>query len=61
MDELKEQLEDWWETIKVKWFLLDAQQKQAIIVIGVYLSQVAIDIIRVYITVKVGQSESTES
>jgi hypothetical protein len=57
----REQLEDWWETVKVKWFMLDAQQKQALILIGVYLSQVAIDVIKAYIVAKVGMNESTES
>ena len=60
-EEMLERLEDWWETIKVKWFLLDAQQKQALIVIGVYLTQVATDILRAYITAKVGVNESRES
>lgn len=57
----KEQLEDLWETIRVKWFMLDAQQKQALILIGVYLSQVIIDLTKAYIIAKVGASESTES
>jgi len=57
----EERLEDWWETIKVKWFMLDAQQKQALILIGVYLTQLCMDVIRAYIIAKVGMNESTES
>lgn len=57
----KEQLEDWWEELKVKWFMLDAQQKQAIILLTVYLSQVCIDLMKAYIIAKVGMNESTES
>ena len=41
--------------------MLDAQQKQALILIGVYLSQVAIDVIKAYIVAKVGMNEFTES
>ena len=57
----REQLEDWWEELKVKWFMLDAQQKQAIILLAVYLSQVCIDLMKAYIIAKVGMNESTES
>lgn len=57
----REQLEDWWEELKVKWFMLDAQQKQAIILLTVYLSQVCIDLMKAYIIAKVGMNESTES
>jgi len=61
MVEFKEQLEDWWETVKVKWFLLDAQQKQALILMGLYLSQMTIDLVKAYIVAKVGVNESRES
>jgi hypothetical protein len=57
----KERIEDWWETVQVKWFMLDAQQKQAIILLCLYLSQIAADIVKSYIVVKVGTNESGSS
>ena len=37
-------IEDVWETAKVKWFMLDAQQKQAVILLGLYAAYTLLDI-----------------
>ena len=56
----RERMEDWWETIKVKWFMLDAQQKQALILIGIYLFQMTTEIMKSYITAKVQVANESE-
>lgn len=37
-------LRDAWEDLKVRWFMLDAGKKQAIILLGVYLGATLLDI-----------------
>lgn len=54
----QERLEDLWETIKVKWFLMDAAQKQALLIVAVYLVQVGTEIVKAYVTAKVYANES---
>ena len=40
----QEHLGDVWEDAKVRWFMLDAQQKQAVILLGVYAAYTLLDI-----------------
>lgn len=54
----REKLSDLWETVKVKWFMLDAQQKQALILIAVYLWNAVIEITKAYIQARVTENES---
>lgn len=49
----QEKLSDFWETVKVKWFMLDVQQKQALILIAVYLWNAVIEIAKSYIQARV--------
>ena len=41
---LRERITDLWETAKVKWFMLDAQQKQVLLLAGLYLAYTLLDI-----------------
>lgn len=41
---MSERITELWEDLKVKWFMLDAQQKQALILIGLYLGYTLLDI-----------------
>ena len=35
---------DAWETLRVKWFMLDAQKKQIVLLAGLYLAYTLLDI-----------------
>jgi hypothetical protein len=37
-------LEELWEDVKVRWFMLDAQQKQALILMAAYAGYTLLDI-----------------
>ena len=41
---MNERLADLWETAKVRWFMLDAQQKQAVVLLGLYAAYTLLDI-----------------
>lgn len=41
---LRETLEDWLEELRVRWFMLDAQQKQALVLLGLYVGYTLLDV-----------------
>lgn len=44
MDELAERIGDLYEEVRVRWLLLDPQQKQVILLAGLYLAYTVMDI-----------------
>ena len=40
----RERAEDWLEELRVRWFMLDAQKKQAVILLGLYLGYTLFDV-----------------
>ena len=40
----RERIEDGWETLKVKWFMLDTQQKQVILLAVLYAGYTLMDV-----------------
>jgi hypothetical protein len=51
---MKERITEWREALSVKWFMLDAQQKQAVILIGIALWQGIIEVLSSRLTKKEG-------
>jgi hypothetical protein len=41
---VEEQLRDWLETLRVRWLLMDAQQKQVILLLGLYVGYTLLDV-----------------
>lgn len=41
----KEKMQEWREELAVKWFMLDAQQKQAALIICITLFQASVNVI----------------
>ena len=40
----REQIDDWLEDLRVRWFMLDAQQKQALVLLTLYLGYTLFDV-----------------
>lgn len=51
-----ERLADLWEDTKVRWFMMDAQQKQAVILLGLYLGYTILDVGGSVVKAKIGAS-----
>jgi hypothetical protein len=49
----REWFDDKLETLRVKWFMLDAQQKAVILTIGMYVASAILDILKTYIAANV--------
>lgn len=41
---MRERVADWLEELRVRWFMLDAQQKQALILLAAYAGYTLLDI-----------------
>ncbi len=44
MPDARERLDDWLEELRVRWFMLDAQQKQALVLLSLYLGYTLLDV-----------------
>ncbi len=53
----QERLLDAWEDLKVRWFMLDAQQKQAIVLLSLYVGYTLLDVGGSVVKSKLGASQ----
>lgn len=53
---LFERLDGWLEELRVRWFLLDAQQKQVLLLLGLYAGYTLLDVAGALVKARKGES-----
>lgn len=49
-----ERLLDWWESVRVRWLLLDAQAKQALVLAALYAAYTLLDVLAALLKARIG-------
>jgi hypothetical protein len=56
MGELRDQAEELLEELRVRWFMLDAQKKQAIVLLSLYLGYTLFDVGGALVKARIGRT-----